>query len=93
MKHDKQTPIYEQAKKLAEKQELNEQQMEEWIHLLKTSYIVGGDSILSKPELSPIVPTELRIFEKSEEFKDAIGINLFAAGAMWMKTMLLGKTN
>jgi hypothetical protein len=39
--------------------------------------------------LSPNIPTELMIIEKSLEFDDVIGINKFVAGAMWIKSMLL----
>lgn len=43
--------------------------------------------------LAPIIPTEQRVIEKSLEFEDAVGINKFAAGAMWMKSMLLVKND
>lgn len=41
--------------------------------------------------ISPIVPSEFRIIEKSKEFESNNHINKFAAGAMWMKLMLIEK--
>lgn len=79
MKHDKETPLHIQCMQLANKQKMKKQDFDEWLHLIKTAYILGGDNMFENIEIPK--QTEKRVegiikkLDKNDTKRKSISVN------------------